>query len=265
MQLSCAHVSCEPAVQRSLHAHAMRIFACWLGSVLNGAALAEERVVIPAFSVQAPGAQTIAGWSTISFRNAARRTQYSLVDEEDHAVVHAHAEASASGLSYALRVDAKAFPILRWRWKIAHVLERGDIARKQGDDYPARVYVTFELDRNRASLSERMRHQAARILFGDDLPGSGLCYVWDNRAAVGAIVPNAYTANVRMIVVESGMQNAHRWIEERRNLVDDYRSAFGVDPPLISGVAIMTDTDDTGEIADAWYGDVRLEPEPLER
>jgi hypothetical protein len=59
-----------------------------------------------------------------------------------------------------------------------------------------------------------------------------------------------------MIVVESGDAKAGTWVDERRNLLDDYRRAFGEDPPKVSGVAIMTDTDNTGETATAWYGDI---------
>ena len=62
-----------------------------------------------------------------------------------------------------------------------------------------------------------------------------------------------------MIVVESGPQRAGQWVDERRNVFEDYRTAFGSDPPAMVGVAIMTDTDDTGESVTAWYGDVLLE------
>ena len=41
-----------------------------------------------------------------------------------------------------------------------------------------------------------------------------------------------------------------------RNLYQGYKKAFGEEPPLISGVAIMTDTDNTGESATAYYGDI---------
>jgi hypothetical protein len=263
MQLLCADATREHAVQQKARTRAMPTFAWWF--CVASTALAQADTPIPAFSVQEPGQQAISGWSPIVFRKASRRTQYSLVRESDGVVVHAHAEASASGLSHALHLDPKAYPILRWRWKIDRVVEHGEITRKHGDDYAARVYVTFDLDASRASLGERMRHRAGRLLFGDKLPGSGLCYVWDNRSATQTIVPNAYTPAVRMFVVESGNQQAHRWIEEERNVVDDYRRAFGADPPLLSGVAIMTDTDDTGEIADAWYGDVRLDAEPPRR
>jgi hypothetical protein len=59
-----------------------------------------------------------------------------------------------------------------------------------------------------------------------------------------------------MIVVESGADKLNQWITEERDILEDYRKAFGEDPPLISGVAIMTDTDNTGESAVAYYGDI---------
>ena len=46
-------------------------------------------------------------------------------------------------------------------------------------------------------------------------------------------------------------------------LEEDYRRAFGEDPPRIGAVAIMTDTDNTGEEAVAWYGAIRFLPPSL--
>jgi len=63
-----------------------------------------------------------------------------------------------------------------------------------------------------------------------------------------------------MVAVESGDGNEGRWIDEERNLAEDYRRAFGEDPPRIGAVAIMTDTDNTGEDAVAWYGAIRFLP-----
>jgi hypothetical protein len=45
-------------------------------------------------------------------------------------------------------------------------------------------------------------------------------------------------------------------VTEKRNIHEDYKQAFGEEPPMISGVAIMTDTDNTRESAIAWYGDI---------
>jgi len=242
---------------RILRARGLR----WLAfGVLLAAADGRAAPLVPAFSSQQAGTQVPQGWEPLSFRKGRTPTSYALVNDEGTLVLKANAQSSASALVHRLHVDPKEFPTLRWRWRIAHVLSGSDIARKNGDDYPARVYVTFDLDPKRASLGERMRHKVAQAAFGKDLPYASLCYVWDNKSAVGTIVPNAYTANVRMIVVRSGAARAGQWIAEERNLLEDYRAAFGSDPPPLSGVAIMTDTDDTGESATAWYGDISLEP-----
>ena len=59
-----------------------------------------------------------------------------------------------------------------------------------------------------------------------------------------------------MVVVRSGGERVGAWVEEERNVYEDYRKAFGGEPPMIKGIAVMTDTDDTGESATAWYGDI---------
>jgi hypothetical protein len=61
-----------------------------------------------------------------------------------------------------------------------------------------------------------------------------------------------------MIVVESGPAHVNQWRSARQNIVEDFRLAFGTDPPPITAIAVMTDTDNTGEKATAWYGDIAL-------
>jgi hypothetical protein len=59
-----------------------------------------------------------------------------------------------------------------------------------------------------------------------------------------------------MIVVESGATRLNEWVSYERNLYEDFKKAFGYEPPMISGVAIMTDTDNTGESTIVYYGDI---------
>jgi hypothetical protein len=61
-----------------------------------------------------------------------------------------------------------------------------------------------------------------------------------------------------LVAVESGNGNAGKWVNEERNIYEDYRKFFGEEPPLLGAVALMTDTDNTGEEAVAWYGDITL-------
>jgi len=169
-------------------------------------------------------------------------------------VLRADSEASASGLVREQTVDLKTFPIMEWRWRVGNVLSKADARTKAGDDYPARLYITFAHDANSISLADR----AARAIYGQLPPRAAISYIWDTRSPVGTTVPNAYTDRVRMIVVESGGARVGEWITYRRNLAEDFRKAFGYDAPLVSGIAVMTDTDNTGEKATAWFGDIRF-------
>jgi hypothetical protein len=219
---------------------------------------ADPAIDVGAFSTAPPGAALPTGWQPLTFPRIERHTVYRLVEDEGRVVVRAEARASASGLIRRLEVDVKAYPMLAWRWKIAGVIENADPTRKEGDDYPARVYVAFKYDPDRVSLLDRAKYALIRLFYGEYPPHAGIAYVWDARRPAGTMLPNAYTERVRMIVVRSGAADAGRWVEEERNLYDDYRRAFAEEPPPIAGVAIMTDADDTGESATAWYGDIVL-------
>ena len=210
------------------------------------------------FSRAAAGGPFPEGWQPLTFEKIERHTVYTLVEDEGAVVVKAVAEASASGLIRKLAVDPKEYPWLEWRWKVGNALEKGDVSRKSGDDYAARLYVTFRYDPEKVGFLERAKYGTAKLFYGEYPPQAALNYIWASRAEIGAVVANAFTSKAMMIVVESGGSRSGRWVAERRNVYQDYIRAFGEDPPEISGVAIMTDTDNTGETATASYGDIRL-------
>jgi hypothetical protein len=208
------------------------------------------------FSAEKPGDELPAGWGPFTFKGIDRHTDYRLVEEDGKVVVEANAHASASGLMRRIAIDPREYPIVQWRWKAANVLEKADIHRKEGDDYPARIYIAFEYDPDKLGLSDRIKYGVAKMLHGEHPPHAVLNYLWASKAPVGLVAPNAYTDRSMMIVVQSGAENLNAWVEEERNIYEDYKKAFKDEPPAISGVAIMTDTDNTGESATAYYGDI---------
>jgi hypothetical protein len=224
---------------------------------LSCAAKAAEAPVLAPFSAAAPGASLPAPWKLTTLPRIGRHTRYSLVRDGDAVVLRADAEASMAGVAHPLKLDVRAHPVIEWRWKILNLLTKSDIATKTGDDYPARVYVLFDYDIRKLPFSVRAKIRLAR-LYGADVPLAALCYVWDGKAAAGTSVWSAYTDRVRMIVAESGGANLGKWVTIRRDVAADFRAAFGEDPPAISGVVLATDTDNTGESATAFYGDIRF-------
>lgn len=176
------------------------------------------------------------GWSTKSF---AGETSYRVVDENGNHVLAADSRDAASGLVYRIEYQPSRWPILAWRWKVEKVLAKGDPHTRAGDDYPARVYVVFPSWFFPLTKS--------------------LNYIWANRLPQGTMIPNPFVGNAMMVAVESGAAKAGQWVEERRNIVDDYRQAFGSDPPEVGAIALMTDTDNTHSSVRAWYDDIRIE------
>lgn len=166
------------------------------------------------------------------------QTQYRVVQLDGQRVLSATAAGTASGLIFPTRFNPLEWPWLEWRWRIDKVLEKGDARVKQGDDYAARVYVIFP-----HWLPIKTR---------------SINYIWANRLPRDTAQPNTFSSNAMMLALQSGGDLSGEWVSERRNLVEDYRRLFGQDPPDEALVAVMTDTDQTGEFAHAWYDTIRL-------
>lgn len=213
------------------------------------------------FSAEKADSGLPADWEPFHFKNIEQHTEYRLVEMDGQVVVKATAEASASGLTRKITIDPKEYPIVQWRWKVANILKKANIYRKDGDDYPARVYIVFEYDPDRVGFTEKLKYETAKLLYGAYPPLATLNYVWSSIAPEGLVIPNAYTDRAMMVVVQSGEKNLNAWVHEERNIYADYRKAFNDEPPMISGVAIMTDTDNTGESANAYYGDILFRKE----
>lgn len=236
-------------------------FTSWMllgalaGTAFTVAASDNGIIEVGDFSHDLSGTQPL-GWRPLTFPKIPNHTHYVLVADPDQVVVRADAKASASGLVTDVHIDPHEYPVIHWRWKISNLIKHADLTRKDGDDYPARLYINFRDKSDNLSFLERVETAIYRKLYGQDPPTAAINYVWDGKAPAGTVAPNAYTDRVRMIVVESGGAEVGKWVDEQRNLLDDYRAAFGKEPPRVVSVAIMTDTDNTGESAAAWYGDI---------
>ena len=47
-----------------------------------------------------------------------------------------------------------------------------------------------------------------------------------------------------------------QWRSYKRNVREDFRRAFGEEPWDVVAVGMMTDTDNTGQTAHSYYGDI---------
>ena len=119
-----------------------------------------------------------------------------------------------------------------------------------------RVVVTFEGDTSKLPFDERLFADQFRMFTKQEMPYAMLMYIWENRAPVGRVIDNVHTARIKMIVADSGAENLGKWRSETRNVYEDFKRAFGEEPPRIRSIGIMTDSDNTGGDAEAYYGDI---------
>jgi Protein of unknown function (DUF3047) len=227
-------------------------------AILPPAAMAQETVDAMRFSSLQPGAPLPDWLQPYVFPNQPRHTQFTLVEDGGRTVLAVRANASSSGLLRRVRIDPRRHPILSWRWKVMNLPHKGDIATKAGDDFAVRIYLTFDLDTAKLSLGDRFKLSLARTIWGDQLPAAALCYVWDGRAPVDTMAPNAYTDRVRMVVADSGGAELGRWVARERDVAADFRRAFGMQPPPITAIIVSADTDNTGESVESCFGDLEF-------
>jgi len=235
-----------------------------VGSVHAQAEASPDYLVVGNFSAGTPGHSFPDDWKPLTFKEIERYTLYSLVKEEedDRVVVRAVSENSSSGLTREIKINPKEYPIVEWEWKAMNILKKGDVSKKEGDDYPARIYITFEYESSRVGLLDKAKYEGIRLLYGKYPPLGAINYIWASKAPMGTMVQNPFTEKVMMFVVRTGEVDLNNWIRERRNIYEDFMLAFGAEPPLISGVAIMTDTDNTDESATAYFGDIIFRKQP---
>ena len=177
-------------------------------------------------------------WRERKFTNHA--TTYQVLQDNGKKVLMGRSEKSASGLWRFVDIPSIKTGRISWKWKLDAGIAANKFERKKkGDDYAARVFVVFEPH----FLNWKTR---------------SICYVWASQLPVGSMYASPYANNVATIVLESGDNRAHQWISEERDFVSDYIRYFREPPKRVSAIAIMIDTDNTGQQAAAYFDHILL-------
>lgn len=233
--------------------------AALVAACATGPAPPPDEIHLPAvgrFSSAQPGDVLPSGWRVWQLSGLKRPTEYRLVDHQGRTVVFARARSAASGLVFPVSIDPQEYPYLQWHWNVPALIHRADNTQRATEDSPARIVIAFDGDRSKLPLEERLFADQFRLFTKQEFPYALLMYIWENRAPVGTVIDNLHTSRIKMIVADSGDANVGVWREETRNVYEDFRRAFGEDPPRIRSVGIMTDSDNTGADAEAYYGDI---------
>jgi hypothetical protein len=205
-------------------------------------------------SLPTPGSD---GWRPLVFRGVANQTQYTLESFEGIEVARAESNCGASGLVLRLdEIDLDQTPLLSWRWRIDRGLDLPQEQSKAEDDFAARVYILFELDKSRASTLKRLRHRLAKLIYGKDIPGSALNFVWTSRLPVGTVWENPFEASAKMIALAQGANAG--WRRETVDVVARYREVFRTPIAPLLGLAIMSDSDNSCQRTEARFADFKF-------
>lgn len=178
---------------------------------------------------------SLKGWEGKSFSG---QTQYQIKQQGNLKSLSAVSNGSASGLGVKKRIDLTKTPFLNWSWRVDKPLPPLKEATKAGDDYAARLYVIIDggifIWKTRA-----------------------LNYVWSSNPSKGTKWNNAFAPkNARMLAVRDSRNGPGQWLREKQNVAEDFQNLYGFTPRFIDGVALMTDTDNSGGSAAASYGDI---------
>jgi hypothetical protein len=187
-------------------------------------------------------------------------THFDYARLEGRDAISVHANASASMLRQAIRVEPEDLGGVRFSWKVPALIEQADMALRDKDDAPVRIVLAFEGDRSRFEPRDAALSELMRALTGEEMPYATLMYVWCNRREPGTVIRSPRTDRIRKLVVESGARRLNQWLDYERDIRADYERVFGEKPGALVGIAIMSDSDNTQSRTQAWYGPVRFVP-----
>ncbi len=200
---------------------------------------------------------SLENWELFTFDKIEKHSKYEVKDS----ILITKSDKSASGIKFKKTYDIYKYPILKFRWKVNNVFEKGDATTKEGDDYPIRIYVMFEYNPEKASFFEAIKYDVLKSIYGQYPPHSTVNFIWSNKKQKQNIITSVYTDRSKMIILNSGKDKLNTWQEHSVNVLEYYEKAFGEKAPSNVSLAIMNDSDNTGENAFSYIDFMEVESE----
>ncbi len=194
-----------------------------------------------------------ARWTHVPLSRLKTDTIYQTLNQADGSVLQATANGAASAYVRLLSAPMQAPSHVSWQWQTAQLVPGADNRDPDREDAPVRLIFAFDGDKASLPEAEQRRFRLAKRLSDKDLPFATLMYIWADGVPVDTIIPSAHSQQVKMIVAASGSTGLGSWQTVSRNLQADYQRAFGAPAGPLLGVAVMTDTDNTGARAEGFY------------
>jgi len=196
-----------------------------LGMLLAIGSVAQEGVFwVDKFSVEKGPDGIPVGWT---LEKKTGNPEIKVEQSGDNAFVLLRSNNSSFGLKKDLKFELKDYPYLNWKWKVSRLPEKGDFLKKDTDDQAAQLYVLFP--RFPAKLNTEI-----------------VGYLWEsNSKNKGKEGESQAWSKSKVIVLQAGPEKLNQWIQEKRNVYEDYKKLFKKEPPKIGGISIYINTQHT--------------------
>ena len=181
-------------------------------------------------------------FETLQVKKVKGETTWSLCSNENGNFIKAEAEGKGSGLGKEIKIDLSKTPFINITWKVEKDLSGIIENSKKGHDYAARVFVIKKT--GSTPLSNR-----------------AINYVFSSNNDVGKNWRSPYTKRSIDYVLSSTKNNLNTWVTVKSNVKKDFMKLHGIEVLDISGVAIMTDTDNSKLKAISFYQNIYFSEE----
>ena len=179
---------------------------------------------------------------SLKVRKVKGETTWKLGFNENGNFIMAEAEGKGSGLGKEVKIDLTKTPFINITWKVEKGLPGIIENSKKGHDYAARVFVVKKT--GSTALSNR-----------------AINYVFSSNNSVDDNWPSPYTKKSIDYILSTTLKNLNTWVTVKANVKDDFMKLHNLDVKNLSGVAIMTDTDNSKLKAISYYQNIYFSSE----
>jgi len=170
------------------------------------------------------------------------KTTWSLGFNKNGNFIKAEAEGKGSGLGKEVEINLSKTPFINITWKVEKDLSGIIENSKKGHDYAARVFVIKKT--GSTVLSNRV-----------------INYVFSSNNSIGDNWFSPYTKKSIDYVLSTTKDNLDTWVTVKANVKKHFKKLHGLNIDELSGVAIMTDTDNSKLKAIAYYQNIYFSSE----
>jgi hypothetical protein len=207
--------------------------ALLLAALLAAPAAAQECITVENFSKGKIG-EFPPDWKP---RKDSGLAAYSIQEKDGLRFLHAVAKNLGIQAAKQHEWEPKAYPVLAWSWRPVEFPAGSDERQAKTNDSAVSVYAVFP-------------HTPFSV--------KSLKYIWSAVVPVGTRL-NSSGGLTQALVIRSGADKKGSWTEERVNILENYKKFFDeTETPKASGIAVLTDSDDTKSTAQGDYANFRL-------